>query len=792
MPTEKTYPGLVITHHRVVDAASKLKAQGSFYGWQNVSLTPRQWIDHLEQGHTISSGEFTPKDDGKYSHKEEYSAGTYFIWADGDSFRGIEFNDKGEDVNPDGLEVWTERNGLSERFPELPEYAYAIGESVSSMSEEKPHRRYRICFLFDEPITCGIHYRQILSTLAETFPIITTVKRQPGQPVFGNARDKENDFYVYGNILKLSDFPFIDPEQPEPTPTPKSPVDGHGKYNATQRKYRNDLDGLTRDANLTCHETSADGTVRVDCPFNAEHKRDAFVKLDSDGYPSFKCHHNSCSGKGFNEMAKVTGIEVPYNPRGEFDAKQAELANQYQQNQQAIRDAEDGQTYTDEQIDTDITDREVPDFPMELFTGIFSHYREALDEANPVPDSFLFATMKQAICATLGRSVFIDTEPLVYPVIFTGLIGDSSTGHKGVALKCIRRLLRIADPNVLQMPSLTTEEGFIDMFIEPEPVIKKFDEEGNEVNEITGYTGGWFPFVNDKDKAEEIMEAQMSAESIRILGTFDEFSQILQRGKKAYTAGMLEMIMDLYDAPDQIISPNKHSKSSADNPTFGLIGCSTFNLIENALDTNYIGGGLTNRFEWFHGESKRSMFTFGKAKVDAWTKAVEQLQALRARFDSPTAYTMTPESNDMGLQWLKQFEKQLGDIDHDFVVDSLKRQKILIMKNALIFSILRNEGTDIEPVDIEKAIILSEYTCNIVNILFANFHNSETKRVVSRIIEILKEKPRLSKKRIWQYMKWAEVRDVEDSIDRLTRMGILGVEKPKRTPLYLVIKENYE
>lgn len=437
---------------------------------------------------------------------------------------------------------------------------------------------------------------------------------------------------------------------------------------------------------------------------------------------------------------------------------------------------------TDEQVDTDISDIELPVFPDELFTGIFASYQNALHEANPVPDSFLFATLKQAICATLGRAVFIDTEPRVYPILYTGLIGDSSDGHKGIAIKFMKHLLAQSDENVLQMPSITTEEGLIDMFVEPKAV-------KGEDDTIETYRDGWFPFVNNKERAEEIMGQQLSNESIRILGTFEEFSQVLHRGKKNYGAGLLELMMELYDAPDVIVSPNKSSKSKADYPTWGVVGASAFNLMENALDTNYIGGGLTNRFEWYHGEKKRSMFSFGKPNADAWSATVEVLNALRHRFDSPTSYQITPEGNALGQAWLEQFEDGMKQVDHEFVVSTLKRQKILIMKNALLFSVLRNEDTDINADDIGRAVTLSEYTCNVVDLLFKNFHNTETKRVVDRIIAVLKKKPRMSKKAIWHQMRWAELRTVEEEIDRLARMGVLGVEKPKRTQLYAVLKD---
>ena len=350
MSNELTYPGLVIRSHRVRDAQSKKAAWDSMWGWESVDQSAPAWLSELEQGHTIQPSLFnrtkrTDKDGNVvepveyiYKHTQALWRNTSFVCADADYIQGVEFteelqkdadgklvkDDDGKplpvldedgspvmvDVNPDGVMPWTKDNQLSTLYPSLKDECYACVQSVSSMSPEKTplHRRYRLIFLFDEMIESADHYKQILNTLASKYPIITTIERAPTQPVFGNARKDTGKVRIVGNVLSLSDFPYVPPVADDKPAskgsTPKS------KYNATQRKYKDDLDGLIADAKLIEHETGGDGKVRVDCPFNSDHKRDAFVGLDSSGYPSFKCHHNSCQGNGFNQMVKQAGIEV--------------------------------------------------------------------------------------------------------------------------------------------------------------------------------------------------------------------------------------------------------------------------------------------------------------------------------------------------------------------------------------------------------------------------------------------------------------------------------------------------
>ena len=343
MRNETIYPGIVIRSHGVRDASSKLAASKSLKDWQFVEQTAAAWVSELEQGHTIQPSFFEKTPEGKYTHGVEYWQGTHFVCADADHIRGVEFAEKlqkdsdgklikdednkpvvvrdkngvpvMEDVNPGGVESWTADKQLCRLYPDLANDCYAAVQSVSAMSDDKPppHRRYRLIFLFYEMIKTVDHYSQVLLALSEKYPIIPAVSRAPSQPVFGNARIETGKAAITGNVLSLSDYPYLKPEPTERTAKEPAP-NGAGKYNATQRKYQQDLDGLIADAKLTRHEKGADGTVRVDCPFNSGHNRDAFVGLDAGGYPYFSCHHNSCDGNGFNEMVKLTGIEVVGRP----------------------------------------------------------------------------------------------------------------------------------------------------------------------------------------------------------------------------------------------------------------------------------------------------------------------------------------------------------------------------------------------------------------------------------------------------------------------------------------------
>ena len=205
----KAYNGIYIPHHCVRDADSKKDASKTLTGWKPIELTAPQWVEKLTLGQTIQPSTFKPRANGTYTHSIDTWTETYFICADADNIRTVEYNHDGTDKNASGIEPFTEPRQLFAIAPFLQDKVYAITESVSSMSYDKPppHRRYRLIFLFDKPITTPEHYHFILRVFSKDFPIIPPEERSPAQPVYGNARKETSRSHLFGNILRLSDFP---------------------------------------------------------------------------------------------------------------------------------------------------------------------------------------------------------------------------------------------------------------------------------------------------------------------------------------------------------------------------------------------------------------------------------------------------------------------------------------------------------------------------------------------------------------------------------------------------------
>ena len=782
----ETYKGLYIPTHKVVDRASKLKAENSLVGWQEAEFTAEEWIQKLDLGQTIQPSIFVTKADGTFSHamteqitdKETDTTEIRPLWqssnfmcCDGDNLKNIEFDEEtGKDKNPNGLEPWTEAGLLSQKMPRLLVKAYAVGESVSSMIKEPLHRRFRIVFLFDKPFTNDEHYKYVFSQLAKEFPIISNTPRAPSQPVFGNGR-KDFNFHICGNILKLDNYPM--PKPKETRQAPKS--NGNGPDET--------LEQFLRRHNIAFTLGKQSGKFYVECPYKNGHtggkqgKTDSYVFDDGSGW-AYYCSHAHCGDKRTWQAFK-DGMGIK-NGNGKSNGNNKGYSYQ--------PPAVSQPPPTEDQIERSDIDEKMVKFPEEMFYGIFETYRKSIDGRTPIPDAFAFASIKHLLSATLGRRIHIESQIPIFPNIFTGLIGESGDAHKGVSLTLARQLMEQADPNVIFLTKTDTEEGLIDLFRTPE--LRTGTNDDGEENDY--YING-ISHLYPHERLEQIVGNIDSHESVRIMGCFEELSSVMARSKKATFSGMMERIMELYDMKPEIFVGTKHNKTLAEFPTFTMIGGSAFELIEQSLAQHFITAGFTNRIEWYIGEEKDPILLYKRADAGLWTECVEEIKKIRDSYVVGQSFELTSKAYQLADKWNKEFTEKRKEIDNILISGSIKRMKMFTLKNALIFAALEHRADfKINENDILKALQLCQYNCTVAEKLFGSFSNTEHQRVCKRIVEILKKAPMMSAKSIQNQMRWADIKDIDMAIDLMVKMQILGINTPKRTAQFYVKKDEIE
>lgn len=771
------YSGLLIERHTLQAPEQKAEQVNSLYGWWQVELTAEEWCNELSAGRTIQPSEFVSVgqqkreadktdeiedgDDEKFTHSVECWRRTYFVCCDADNIKGVEFTSDRKDKNPEGVAPWTDSQGLSKLYPDLKDKVYAVGQSISSMTEFKgePHRRYRLIFLFDAPIESAEHYNAVLLALAKAYPIIPAVTRSPAQPVMGNAREGFG-VHVCGNILKLSDYPVPSPVEPPP------------KKESTTAPTESLQEFLDRH-HVSYTPADKPNKFYVECHNKERHSKtgptDSYCFDDGRAW-SFHCSHATCQQSGqstWEAFKRGFGIETK-PPRDES----ADLLQRVKWEPDEIDVSEDEEQMT---------------FPSELFSEIepFGLFRDAHLDRMPISDAYCFAGLKHIITSLLGRKIYIKSSPPVYANFFTALVGNSSDAAKGNALKQAREMLEASDPNVYALSGLATPEGFLEVFVDPKGLE---DEEGG-----TFYRGGFAKHIS-QEFIQPVLDAKALEESIRVSGFFGEFGSVLRKASKQNSQGMLEMLMQIYDAERSVSSPTKVDPTIAWYPAFSMIAATDKRLIEGVLKDQYIAGGFTNRFEWYLGEAVEQKFLNDEVDQQKWNACVNLLGSIRNKFGSTKAkiaFEVSEAAKRIGQAFTDEFQKELQseDLADTMIADSLKRTRMHILKNALIFAAVLNEPNNrmIDTKHVILALSLVEFTVDSTKRIFSDFATSMNKQVEDKILRYLRKKPKSTLADIAGRTR-TDLQTVEKAMDTLVRNHVVLAENGARKVRYSAIR----
>lgn len=640
------YQGLVICAHCIINKKSKEDAIYKLAGWEKVEQSAEAWMQELEKGRTIILADMDVSDTGAYTHAEKYWKSTYFVMCDADNIKGVDFDTHGVDENPDGVEPWTDKGGLSELYPNLKDKVYAVAESVSSMADwkETPHRRYRLIFRFDEPITDGEHYRHILLALADEFAIIPKVERQPAQPVFGNAREGFSEVHICGNTLKLSDYP-KNASDTLPTTATQATPNTSARTELPKKTLREWLGawGISYDADANKSEK-----YFVECPYKQHHTdgickpKDSYVFVNESGKFAFHCSHASCKSAGRTTWESFKeGYGVQPSSSGGYRVSEGEEHEPVRMTEEETEDIK---------------------FPVEALEGtIFGYYEEAYAGRNETCPAFRFAELAFVLGALAGRRISLKSgiRP-IFPNMFVSLVGRSNFSHKGESLHKIRQLIGGFETDTLQVASfLPTAEGLLGILSQ--------------------------------------------AEDMRLLCLLDEFKALFSKAVQKTSESLIPRLNEAYDCPPQLDNHTKIDPIVAIRPNVNMIGCLTPRWFEDSATLSNIGGGFMNRFAYFLHEQMplKSLSEVEPPKVRELDFVKRNIRGIY-ELNTFRNFEFSDEVKEHERVWYHETFTQLLEKD-DVIVDATARVNIHVIKIALILSYMSSNG-------LENKINMKEWT----------------------------------------------------------------------------------
>ena len=804
MNSEKTFRGLVFTAHKTIDAESKERASSTMPPfWNNkqyVEFTAEGWIHHLEQGHTIQPSEYRPVDAsdvqkawesvskardekqrqnrikaaknlanhiGFYRRAEDHWVSTHMILADADNIKGVDFGDNGNDLNPNGLEAWTEADGLLQRYPDLKETAYAVGESVSSVSKPPSHRRHRIAFLFDEPITSPAQYKYILGQLSDRYPIISCTKRSPAQPVFGNARQGHNEFTIFGNVLTLANYQMEQttpepepvgvasenaeiPTEPEPTKSEKKtgkvyPVDLLEQDYDFARKCLQDW-GYThvKDSNgFECwtRPGGENGDVNVSVSFdtivtvthfspNTEWEQDKAIPFGK------LWKHHDCGGLSERDIQNKA-YDLGYHG----DWEQGKLQNA-EQNEEPFM----------VKTKAEATGINHPVFPDDVFYGNFQYLYDAyLGKGSYVLDApFVMAMGLSAVGVLSGKMRYIvayeESKDILFPNMYSLIVGSSTYAAKSTTRK---HLIRLID-NAFMDANVNNDVQLLTSVVSKAGLLEALDTEG-DVDCFDGVTA---------------------------LLHFDELKAMFASMRRDYATDVQSLFNSLWECPIREQNTAKTNKIDAFYPVMNIFGCSTLEWLNAAVIQDDLGGGFMNRFMPFYSDGLEKYISKPDINKKSYNLFIHKLKALTDKPFNCRAekYVLNDEAWQTWDNYAAQKYEAGKRQDNN---TGTRRSPHHALKIALALHIITEpQQYKIGFECINTALSITEYLDAVGTFLYSEIVSTPSAKLEQRILSLLNRKNNsLPKPSIQNSLKDAGYREVGEAINGLIQNNILYVNK---------------
>ena len=239
-------------------------------------------------------------------------------------------------------------------------------------------------------------------------------------------------------------------------------------------------------------------------------------------------------------------------------------------------------------------DVEVPPFPSAALNGsMFAIYQEAYSGRNEICPAYVFASAITQVGAVMGRSVFLDWSPPLYPNVFTMLIGNTSIARKSTtryfAVEHLNDLPLGEEPALQLLSSVDSAEGITHSLRTQElrRISRNVPSDDGDETSITS--------VETRDIYEELPQF----EGLRALYHLDEIKALFDKRMQVATRGIVSRLTEAYSMPPKLENTSKHFAEVAEYPCVSVLACSTESWLEKSLQLDDIEGGFANRFMFF-------------------------------------------------------------------------------------------------------------------------------------------------------------------------------------------------
>lgn len=371
------------------------------------------------------------------------------------------------------------------------------------------------------------------------------------------------------------------------------------------------------------------------------------------------------------------------------------------------------------------------------------------DSESPTP--FHFWTGVAMVAGALRRRVWIDMRKFQWtPNFYIILVGPPGVAAKSTSISIGTRLLSRV-PEVQFGPESMTWQALADSLASASVFVK-----------YTSLTGA----------ASQI---PMSALTISVgeLGTF-----LTMEDDK-----LLSFLIRMWDGQTDSFKHKTKTAGSIEvqNPWLNVIGATTPSWLRTNFPAYLIGGGLTSRIVFVHGDKKRKLIPY----PDEVFHAADYLKHETALIADLTAisqlageYILSPNARSWGHKWYSDLHsgKHSSHLASDRYAGYLARKQTHIHKLAMVIAAASGDKLVID-VDhfTEAEAIITSIEADMIKV-FESIGVVDEAQHAAEIIAFVRSAGFLSQDELWRHcMKIMDMRSFESAVKALVRGGALRV-----------------
>ncbi len=473
--------------------------------------------------------------------------------------------------------------------------------------------------------------------------------------------------------------------------------------------------------------------LRLDrCLTSEDHADGAAILAFPSGAFCYRCHHNSCTGKGWSD---VRNLLIP--PRSVL----VSVGDDYGERDHPARGgAGTGQRIADGW----------PTLQPAALHGLAGDVVHALDPHTEADRAAVLVTFLVMFGNAAGRGPHVMAgEDRHGANLFAALVGETAKARKGSSQAGPRRLMGLADPAWASdriQGGLSSGEGLI--WAVRDEIVRT-----NLKGQLEVIDGG----VEDK----------------RLLAIEEEFASVLKVARRQGNT-ISETMRQAWDARGTLQSLTKNSAAKATNPHISILAHVTRDELTRTLTETDSANGLGNRFLWFAVQRSKCLPEPGRLSDE---EAADLGARIAAALDFARQVGEVRRNGEASAAW-RDVYPELSEGKPGLVGAMTARAEAQVVRLSLLYALL-DQSPEITTDHLLAALAVREYAETSARYIFGDATGDP---VAERILSRLRREGRLSRDAIRElFGRHQSAARLDQVLATLKQEGLVRDEREETT-----------